>query len=111
MYYSPTTRNPSGEIILLSFAKETSNPKMHTARSSQSDQETQMVLESDFYFSLVSLSEATLLGALGVVLGLSCPGDWQCEHGWPEGRDRCKKSRQHRVGRGLDMERVVPRGS
>lgn len=27
MYYSPTTRNPSGEIILLSFAKETSDPK------------------------------------------------------------------------------------
>ena len=56
MYYSPTTRNPSGEIILVSFAKETGDPKMHNASSSQSDQETQMVLESDFYLSLVSLS-------------------------------------------------------
>ena len=50
------------------------------------------------------------MGVLREVLGLSFSRDWQWEHGWPEGRDRYKESRQHWVGRGLDMERGVPRG-
>lgn len=56
MYYSPTTRNPSGEIILLSFAKETSDPKNAYCKKQPVWSGNSNGSWVRFYLSLVSLS-------------------------------------------------------